>query len=213
MKIYASLRLDSFNILQKDIMEGLNGFRDIKINNKENFFLNNFRTNVGVVSKSLYKISNLMQTPRYIVEIMSITILLVVMLININKIEGTNNIVFLGIFAGASLRLLPSINKLITYINNVKYAIPILNQLVTDIKQNYPETSYERNNFSFSQIGEIKLENVYFHYDQNLKKEDSILKNINLKIRSKEFVGLYATTGSGKSTLIDIISGIIKPNY
>ena len=84
---------------------------------------------------------------------MSITILLVVMLININKIEGTNNIVFLGIFAGASLRLLPSINKLITYINNVKYAIPILNQLVTDIKQNYPETSYERNNFSFSQIG------------------------------------------------------------
>ena len=120
-------------------MEGLNGFRDIKINNKENFFLNNFRTNVKVVSKSLYKISNLIN-PRYIVEIMSITILLVVMLININKIEGTNNIVFLGIFAGASLRLLPSINKLITYINNVKYAIPILNQLVTDIKQNYPET-------------------------------------------------------------------------
>ena len=38
MKKYASLRLDSFNILQKDIMEGLNGFRDIKINNKEKFF-------------------------------------------------------------------------------------------------------------------------------------------------------------------------------
>ena len=38
MKIYASLRLDSFNILQKDIMEGLNGFRDIKINNKEKIF-------------------------------------------------------------------------------------------------------------------------------------------------------------------------------
>ena len=155
-----------------------------------------------------------MQTPRYIVEIMSITILLTVMLININKIDGTsNNIVFLGIFAGASLRLLPSINKLITYMNNVKYAIPILNQLVIDIKQNYPENNYNGKHLSFSQSGEIKLENVYFHYDQNLKKEESILKNINLKIRSREFVGLYGNTGSGKSTLIDIISGLIKPNY
>ena len=105
----------SYNNLQKKIIEGLNGFRDIKISNKENYFLSSFNKNVEDVSESLYKISNLMQTPRYLVEFSSICVLLIVMLINIEDFnKNTNNIIFLGLFAGAALRLLPSINRFIT---------------------------------------------------------------------------------------------------
>ena len=65
-----------------------------------------------------------MQTPRYLVEFSSICVLLIVMLINIEDFnKNTNNIIFLGLF-GAALRLLPSINRFITYLNNVKYAVP-----------------------------------------------------------------------------------------
>ena len=120
----------------KKNFEGLNGFRDIKIKNKENFFLKSFDLSVNQVSFSLYKIANLMQTPRYVVEIFSISILLIVMLINIRDIDNsTNDIVFLGIFAGAALRLLPSVNNLLIYLNNLKYAVPILNQLINDIEK------------------------------------------------------------------------------
>ena len=162
MKLLANDRLEHFNNLQKRILEGLNGFRDIKINNKENFFLSSFNKNVNSVSESLYKIANIMQTPRYLIEFVSICVLLIVMLINLDTFENNNNnIVFLGIFAGAALRLLPSINKLVVYTNNVKYAIPILNQIIDDIKNNSPEKIQKNAKNIFLDNKQIKLRNIF----------------------------------------------------
>ena len=87
MKLYAHQRLQSFNQLSQKILEGLNGFRDIKIYNKESFFLPVYGKIVDSVCRSLYKIANLNQTPRYLVEFLSICILLIVMLINLDGFE------------------------------------------------------------------------------------------------------------------------------
>ncbi len=213
MKLLANDRLEHFNNLQKRILEGLNGFRDIKINNKENFFLSSFNKNVNSVSESLYKIANIMQTPRYLIEFVSICVLLIVMLINLDTFENNNNnIVFLGIFAGAALRLLPSINKLVVYTNNVKYAIPILNQIIDDIKNNSPEKIQKNAKNIFLDNKQIKLRNVFFDYNENKNKEEFILQDINFEINNKEFIGIFGDTGSGKSTLIDILSGLLKPS-
>ena len=65
-----------------------------------------------------------MQTPRYLVEFSSICVLLIVMLINIEDFNKNTNNIILGLFAFPALRLLPSINRFITYLNNVKYAVP-----------------------------------------------------------------------------------------
>lgn len=212
VKIYASLRLEQFNALQKKILEGLNGFRDIKIKNKENFFLKSFDLSVNQVSFSLYKIANLMQTPRYVVEIFSISILLIVMLINIRDIDNsTNDIVFLGIFAGAALRLLPSVNKLLIYLNNLKYAVPILNQLINDIEKNRPEIKNKKNKSPIFNHNRLQLINVNYDYDDTKNTSNFIIKNLNLDLKKGELVGLFGDTGSGKSTLIDIISGLLKP--
>ncbi|MAU58439.1 MAG: hypothetical protein CMC33_02120 [Flavobacteriaceae bacterium] len=213
MKLYANERLTNFNKLQKKILEGLNGFRDIKINNKENFFLSRFNKNVSLVSKSLYKIANVMSTPRYLIEFMAILILLVVMLINLNTFDqNSNNIVFLGLFAGAALRLLPSINRFVVYLNNLKYAVPILDQIIQDIKDNTPEEIEKNSQNIFSDNKKIKFQNVFFDYNENNNKENFILQNVNFEINSKEFIGIFGNTGSGKSTLIDILSGLLKPS-
>jgi len=213
MKFLANDRLGHFNNLQKKILEGLNGFRDIKINNKETFFLSSFNKSVNSVSESLYKISNIMQTPRYLIETISICVLLIVMLINLDIFENnSNNIIFLGIFAGAALRLLPSINKLVVYTNNIKYAVPILNQISADIKNNLPEQIQKNERNIFLDNKKIKFNNVYFDYNENKNKDDFILQDINFEINNQEFIGIFGDTGSGKSTLIDILSGLLKPS-
>ena len=213
MKFLANDRLGHFNNLQKKILEGLNGFRDIKINNKETFFLSSFNKSVNSVSESLYKISNIMQTPRYLIETISICVLLIVMLINLDTFENnSNNIIFLGIFAGAALRLLPSINKLVVYTNNIKYAVPILNQILADIKNNLPEQIQKNERNIFLDNKKIKFNNVYFDYNENKNKDDFILQDINFEINNQEFIGIFGDTGSGKSTLIDILSGLLKPS-
>ncbi len=213
MKLYAHQRLQSFNQLSQKILEGLNGFRDIKIYNKESFFLPVYGKIVDSVCRSLYKIANLNQTPRYLVEFLSICILLIVMLINLDGFEkNNNNIVFLGLFAGAALRLLPSINRLITALNSVKYAYPILNQIIYDIEHNDPEQTQKSSENIFLDNKKIKFHNVFFDYHENKNKEDFILQDINFEINSKEFIGIFGNTGSGKSTLIDILSGLLKPS-
>lgn len=213
MKFLANDRLGHFNNLQKKILEGLNGFRDVKINNKETFFLSSFNKSVNSVSESLYKISNIMQTPRYLIETISICVLLIVMLINLDTFENnSNNIIFLGIFAGAALRLLPSINKLVVYTNNIKYAVPILNQILDDIKNNLPEQIQKNERNIFLDNKKIKFNNVYFDYNENKNKDDFILQDINFEINNQEFIGIFGDTGSGKSTLIDILSGLLKPS-
>jgi ATP-binding cassette, subfamily B, bacterial PglK len=213
MKLYANERLTNFNKLQKKILEGLNGFRDIKINNKENFFLSRFNKNVSLVSESLYKIANIMSTPRYLIEFIAICVLLVVMLINLDTFDkNNNNIVFLGLFAGAALRLLPSINRFVVYLNNLKYAVPILNQIIQDIKDNTPEENEKNSQNIFLDNKKIKFQNVFFDYNENNNKEDFILQDVNFEINSKEFIGIFGNTGSGKSTLIDILSGLLKPS-
>jgi ATP-binding cassette, subfamily B, bacterial PglK len=213
MKLYASERLINFNKLQKKILEGLNGFRDIKINNKENFFLSSFSKNVSSVSESLYKISNVMQTPRYLIEFIAICILLLIMLINLDTFDkNNNNIIFLGLFAGAALRLLPSINRFVVYLNNVKYAVPILNQIIQDIKDHTPEENEKNPQNIFLDNKKIKFQNVFFDYNENNNKENFILQDVNFEINSEEFIGIFGNTGSGKSTLIDILSGLLKPS-
>ena len=213
MKLLANNRLGHFNNLQKKILEGLNGFRDIKINNKETFFLSSFNKSVNSVSESLYKISNIMQTPRYLIETISICVILIVMLINLDTFENSsNNIIFLGIFAGAALRLLPSINKLVVYTNNIKYATPILNQILADIKNNLPEQIQKNEENIFLNNKKIKFHNVFFDYNENKNKDDFILQDINFEINNQEFIGIFGDTGSGKSTLIDILSGLLKPS-
>ena len=104
-----------------------------------------------------------MQTPRYLIETISICVLLIVMLINLDTFENnSNNIIFLGIFAGAALRLLPSINKLVVYTNNIKYAVPILNQILADIKNNLPEQIQKNERNIFLDNKKIKFNNVYW---------------------------------------------------
>ena len=53
---------------------------------------------------------------------------------------------------------------------------------------------------------------MFFDYHENKNKEDFILQDINFEINSKEFIGIFGNTGSGKSTLIDILSGLLKPS-
>ena len=58
-------------------------------------------------------------------------------------------------------------------------------------------------------LNEINIKNVNFKYDENF---DLTLNNINIKLNKGEFIGIKGETGAGRSTLVDIISGLLKPN-
>ena len=119
-----------------------------------------------------------------------------------------NNIVsLLALFAAASFRLLPSINRVVMSQQVLRYHIPSVEEIYKEIKYEFRKgsnTQLQKINFRKN----IELKNVDFSY----KADKKILKKLNLVINSKDRVGIIGGTGIGKSTIVDLISGLIEPD-
>jgi ATP-binding cassette subfamily C protein len=114
----------------------------------------------------------------------------------------------LGGYLYAGFRLMPGLNRIISQLNTFKSIIPSINRVYDEYhflvqKENYIDCP----TFQFSDS--LTLKNVNFHY---LNAQRLALQNINLTIRKGECIGIIGETGSGKSTLTDIILGLLKPN-
>ena len=120
-----------------------------------------------------------------------------------NNLEPSKIISTLALFGVAAIRLIPSVNKMITSQQNIRFNHIAMQTITNDLKKN------EKKDDNFKQIQEFKSEVEIKDLNFSYKKDNYILENLNLKIQKGEKIGIIGKTGSGKSTLVDIISGLI----
>ncbi len=200
-------RINNEDMKQKHVVQGLNGIKVVKIFNRENIFLEYFNINSFRSAKVGQYVAIFNQIPRIAIEF--IAILLIVLFIIIN-VQTTSNLIesfpTIALFAAAGFRLLPSINRLFSNYHMFRYANPAVNRIYDAIILNKGLNYKESNNLNFDK--EINIKNLSFKYPE---KKENIFENINLTIKSGESIGFVGKTGSGKSTLIDIICGLLEP--
>ena len=129
------------------------------------------------------------------------------------RIENLGNdliILNLAVFAISLFRIYPSIYRIAACFQKSNYGRAVLNDLNNLFeKQKIIKSSvFNSQPFKNEIIDFFILKNVSFNYDDDKKK---ILKDLNLELKKNEFVGIRGETGAGKSTLVDIISGLLKP--
>ena len=114
----------------------------------------------------------------------------------------------LSAFALAAVRLMPSANRMNTYINQIAFYEPSLDVVIRELNDctSYKYQDEIENGLIFSK--EILLQNVSFHYPES---EVYVLEKVDLKIPIGHSVGFVGHSGSGKSTAVDIILGLLKP--
>lgn len=187
----------------KIIIESLNGIKEIKILNiaekiSKKYKINSYK--IANINVSYYTIS---QLPRYLLELISVYgIFILLGLLFIRNYESNQIVEVVGIFVAGIFRIIPSINKVITGLQNIKYSSSSLSTLYNTLE--FYEKPQKKTLVPFRK--NIVLESVYFSY-----KADLVLNNINMSINKNETLLLIGESGSGKSTLIDIISGIQNP--
>jgi ATP-binding cassette, subfamily B, bacterial PglK len=197
----------------KTIQEIFGSFRFLKIDQSisRTFFNNKFLKFDENIRSALEKISFLGTFPRYFIEGVTIIIIssLAFVLIK-NEIYPQELIVLsLGVIAFSAQKLLPlsqkiyySFSYMVAQKQNVFDVVDFL-----DIKTD-PITSTKKKELSFNKS--IVLKDVKFEYAK--KKKNIIFENINLKIEKKSKICILGKTGSGKSTLVDLIIGLLKPD-
>jgi ABC-type multidrug transport system fused ATPase/permease subunit len=108
----------------------------------------------------------------------------------------------------AGYRLLPAIQGIYGDLTNLKFNLPIFSVLANDLKKNKYKEQLQDYSEKIDFKEKISIKDVHFSYDGN----KSILNEINLSIPRNDTIGFVGTTGSGKTTLIDILLGLLTPD-
>lgn len=199
--------LEQFRI--QNYLESFNLIKEIKIYNKEDFFVNKDLKFTSDFLQTDFLFRFIKSIPRVLVEFLLIMIFLVLILINM-KLQNINYVLeILGVFAASAFRLMPSSNRIVSSFQSCRYALPSINNIVNE----FPSKNNAKNKNQIKQKlsnfkNNITFSNVSFVYEES---KDYIFKNLNLKISKGKIIGVKGKTGSGKSTVINLISGLIYP--
>ncbi len=193
-----------------NIVDALHSIKEIKIFQKENYFLQEFGKIKKTTLENDFKDSIFSFYPKIIIELLVLSFLMIyfVTIFVGTSLEDLNsmlpNLVFLVL---AAFRILPSINRIILNIQILKKnsaSIQNIRKEKIELKLRENENAMETISFK----NEITFKDVSFSYNN----EKEILKNINIKIKKGEIIGIFGASGSGKTTFINLILGLLKPS-
>lgn len=192
--------------LTKNLLETYNSIRDIKVLDKENFFINKIKILVNNYSALQCKYETLLSINRNIIEFFILTLITAVLFFIEISDRIYNLIPLISLYMLSFLRIYPSINRIINNITNIKFYQTGLdsfynNKFVLDAPKNY---KLSKINFS----DQIELKNIFFKYNNS---EDYIIEDANIKIKKNEIIGVIGKNGSGKSTFCNLLLGLLKP--
>ena len=193
--------------VSKLIMEGLNGISEVILLGKQSFFtkrLNNYNTTKARISSNQLTLS---QIPRYYLEFISIVSLVgFILIMIINEKNITEIIAVGGVFIAATFRVLPSINRIIGSLQQIKYYKSSIDLVSRDLNL---IGLAEENQVKTSKVifkNQLKLDNISFTYPTG---KTAVFDALDFELNYGEVIGIIGPSGVGKSTLTNLIVGFL----
>ncbi len=192
----------------KYIQDGIRNIKDLKIYGIENKFYNYFFFEAKKYSEIEHNVNFLSAIPRYFIEFIGILVFIgVFQLFTILKFSSGNVIVIIGILAASTLKILPSINRIMNSSIKIKYSFLSVNTIYKEINLTKKVNTNNRSQDIIIK-NKIFLKNLSFKYSNS---ESYLFNKININIPIGKIIGLVGESGSGKTTLVDLILGLLKP--
>ena len=193
------------------LQEGLGGAKDVKLLGREKDFLARFEFH-NTKSAKIWKLQTTLQAlPRLMFEMLGVLGLAILVITMLEQGYDTNSLIpVLGLFAASAFRFMPSVNRILGAIQNIRYNLSSVDLLYEESLHEMTEPQArskgtERPNL----MHEVKIEGVGYAYPSTRK---ATLQNISFTIKKGALVGIIGTSGSGKSTLVDLLLGLLTPS-
>ena len=194
--------------------QSLGGIKEVKVLNREMFFINAYSGYFKKYVRGL-KISRLIGViPKYIVEMVSMAGLLLAIIVKINFGQLSDLAAFipqLSAFAVAAFRLLPSVGRINEHMTGIMYAAPSIELVYHDLKEVENIKSLESAEQGVLKLeDEIVVKDICYHYPDS---EENVISYANFTIKKGQTVALIGESGAGKTTMADIILGLLTPQH
>ena len=194
----------------KWIQQSLGAIKDIKILQKEQFFINKYYDSSEKYTSAQKHFRFLEQFPRLLIETFVVSVILSVIIYLLYKgIDASTIIVQMAVFAMAAFRLMPSMNRMQVALNALMYYMPSINVVYRDLKNTRVSGYLEENkNEKLNMDKDICINSISYKYPNT---EKFIFKDVSFNIKRGTSIGFVGPTGAGKTTIVDVILGLLDP--
>lgn len=201
-------RLKSNQTRFMQLSEAFGGVKEVKVGGLENKYINSFSNAALIFAKTKTTSQIISLLPRYILESIAMGGILLLLLYIISQSGSFNSALpLIAIYIFAGYRLMPALQQIYSSFTQLTFTGPALDKLYHDLN-NLKHTYYKHEKVNLTLSKQIILNNINYSYPQS---DRTAISNLNLKIPAKSTVGLVGSTGSGKTTIVDIILGLLEP--
>ncbi|WP_026661755.1 ABC transporter ATP-binding protein [Butyrivibrio proteoclasticus] len=209
---------DYYSGLYKWINESVTGIKEIKIANKENYFINGYADCGAGYVYAVQKYNLYNSTPRLLIETIAVAGMIGYMLLVMMRGTSLSTLLpQLTVLMAAATRLLPSANRINNYLTSIAYFEPFMMNVTDNLQQEIHDGSVSYNSDDYRKKKEVTKLPVKEHIEMTdicykYPNTDSyILNKAAMSIPVGKSVGIVGTSGAGKTTIVDVLLGLLKP--
>ena len=205
--IIAQERLENEQLKYTAVSEAFGAAKEVKVGGLEQVYTKKFSDPSKIVARNSALASIIVQLPRFFLEAIAFggIILLVLYLMRESSLNSVLPII--SLYALAGYRLMPALQEIYASFSKLITVGPSVNEMYDDLKTLKP-INFNQDQGILPFYKDITLKNIHYNYPNSSR---TVLKDININIKAKTTIGLVGTTGSGKTTIVDIILGLLEP--
>lgn len=192
--------------------QALGGIKEIKILERDSFFIDEYQKYYAKFARGLRLSRTISILPKYLVEAVAITGLLIAIIVKMTF--GEADLIYyipqLTVFAVAAFRLMPCVGRINEYATNMLYAFPSVDLIYKDLVEieDYVEKQDHEVAEKWNLKNAIEVKDVTYYYPDT---EEPVIDGASLTIQKGKTVAFIGTSGAGKTTMVDIILGLLVP--
>ena len=216
---YGKEYADSIANIMKGTSEVSQGMKELKTLGKEKFFLNSVNKSANLIARSALRLNLYSILPKNIIEVLLVSFIVLIITINVTSNGDLGRTLsILGVFAASTIRIAPLASQIQANVNSLVFGQNSIMLLSGIMKNHGTNVTDDGNNFKKEPnrkdtqnepFKKLQLENVSYTYPNS---DHQSLENINLTIEKGDFIGLIGPSGAGKTTLVDVMLGFLKPS-
>ena len=192
----------------KVLQEGIGAIKDVLLKSNQEIFINIFKKEERLLRNRQAENAFIAYFPRYMMESLGLLLIAIISYLLINEEDNISEVLpLLGVLAIGAQRLIPSLQQIYTNWAGIKDRSASVQSVIRLAEMEMPIQLKPTKRVIPKSENFIKIKSLSFYYQKNIRT----LENINLEIKKGQKIGIIGTTGSGKTTLMEILMGLIPP--